>query len=150
MVRSFGNLQPFSGNRKFQTIFASLNRYFTENSCWEPLNNSHQKTGLLSLEQMPLNHSQQYILSAPNVVANFSLCFRFHQHLLIIVYSFPFLSHSGVLIIMLLSWLLHNVCKFSCNLYNLVRYLALFYAEFFYMSISVRVSSFFFLGSPNH
>jgi len=28
--------------------------------------------------------------------------------------------------------------------YNLVCYLALFYAEFFYMSISVRVSIFFF------
>ena len=34
--------------------------------------------------------------------------------------------------------------------YYLVCYLARFYAEFFYMSISVRVSSLFFLGSPNH
>ena len=40
MERSFGNFQPSSSNKKFQAIFASLNRYFTENSRWVPLKKS--------------------------------------------------------------------------------------------------------------
>ena len=37
MERSSGNLKPSSSNRKFWTIFASPDRYFTEHSRWEPL-----------------------------------------------------------------------------------------------------------------
>ena len=38
MERSSGNFQLLSDNRKFQAIFASPNRYFTENSRrWVPL-----------------------------------------------------------------------------------------------------------------
>ena len=40
MERSSINFQPFSSKRKFQAIFASSNRYFTENSRWVPLNNT--------------------------------------------------------------------------------------------------------------
>ena len=37
MERSSRNFQPSSSKRKFQAKFASLNRYFTENSRWVPL-----------------------------------------------------------------------------------------------------------------
>ena len=38
MERSSRNFQSSSNDRKFQAIFASLNRYFTENARWVPLN----------------------------------------------------------------------------------------------------------------
>ena len=37
MERSSRNLQPSLSKRKFQVIFSSPNRYFTENSRWVPL-----------------------------------------------------------------------------------------------------------------
>ena len=37
MDESSRTFQPSSSNRKFQAIFASLNRYFTENSRWVPI-----------------------------------------------------------------------------------------------------------------
>ena len=40
MERSSRNFLPSSNKRKFQAIFASPNRYFTENSRWVPLNNT--------------------------------------------------------------------------------------------------------------
>ena len=43
MERSSGNFQLLSDNRKFQAIFASPNRYFTENSRrWVPLKQGPQ------------------------------------------------------------------------------------------------------------
>ena len=36
-VQSPRNFQPSSSTRKFQVVFASPNRYFTENSRWVPL-----------------------------------------------------------------------------------------------------------------
>ena len=118
MERSFGNLQLSSSNRKFQAIFASLDRYFTENSCWVPCTTCIRK--LVYFPKNKCHGISQQLLQAPYVVANFSLCFRFHQHLRVIMYSFHFLSHSGILLIMLLSCMLHNVCKFSCILFSLL------------------------------
>jgi len=75
----------------------------------------------------------------------FPVVFRFYLHLLVIVYSFLFfsLSHSGILVIMLLSF--RAVCNFS----RIWFVMSLFARQCFNVSLVFVNLCWFFLGSPN-